>query len=109
MSTNLYKYLIRHIDFNIDVNFVKEFYDIQKQKSKYNVDIYVVSKWLDAKVENLIDTLKKNYMEGEDYIVKIGDKIKKRKWGGSKKKSYYLTSECFKLLTLRSHAKNAEK
>jgi hypothetical protein len=78
-STDLYKYLIRHIDFDIDANFVKEFYHIQKNKYKYkyNVDIEVISKWLNAKVENLIDTLKKNYIENEDYIVKSSNVTKK--------------------------------
>lgn len=85
MNNNLYKYLIKHIDFDIDDKFVKEFYNIQKNKNKYNVDIDVVSKWLGAKVENLIDTLKTNYIESEDYIVKIGHKTKKKSWGGSKK------------------------
>ena len=57
----------------------------------------------------MIDTLKKNYIECSDYIIKSGNKTKKNKWGGSKKKSYYLTSDCFKLLSLRSRADNAEK
>ena len=48
--------------------------------------------------------IKNSYIEGEDYIVKIGTK----KWGGSEKKLYFLTSECFKLLVLRSHAEKAE-
>lgn len=108
-NTNLYTYLIKHIDFDIDIDFVKDFYHIQKNKTKYNVDLDLVVKWLDAKRENLIDTLKSNYEENDDYIVKIGVKSKKNDWGGSKKKSYYLTSECFKLLSLRSNAKNGEK
>lgn len=69
----------------------------------------IVSEWLEAKVENLIYTLKKSYNENDDYVVKIDVKPKEKGHGGSKKKTYFITSECFKLLALSSNAKNGEK
>lgn len=106
---NLYNYLLKHIDFDVDKQFIKQFYEIQKNKSRYNVDLDDVVKWLDVKSESMIDTLKLSYQENEDYVVKLNAKPKKKNLGGSEKKSYYVTSECFKLLALRSRAKNGEK
>jgi hypothetical protein len=43
---NLYKYLLRHIDFDIDHEFVKEFYKIQKNKTKFKVNVDQIAVWL---------------------------------------------------------------
>jgi phage anti-repressor protein len=105
----MYEYLIKHIDFDIDKEFVKQFYQIQKNKSEFNVDVDVVADWLEAKTENLVDTLKYSYKENEDYIVKLDVKPKNKNHGGSKKKSYFISSECFKMLALNSNSKNGKK
>ena len=106
---DLYDYLPKHIDFDIDDKFIEEFYAIQKNKSKYNIDLDIVADWLGANIDNLIQTLKSGYRENEDYVVKLNAKPKKKDIGGSEKKSYFITSICFKLIAFRSNAKNGNK
>lgn len=45
ITMNLFKYLIKHIDFDIDKKFVEQFYQIQKNKyKKTNPDL--MSIWI---------------------------------------------------------------
>jgi len=101
--------MLKHINFDVDRAFIKQFYEIQKNKSEYNVDLDTVADWLGADVDNLIRTLKHSYEENEDYIVRLNAKPKKKDLGGSEKKSYFLTSDCFKEVALSSKAKNGVK
>lgn len=106
---NLYNYLIKHIDFEIDRDFVKQFYVIQKNKSRFNVDLDTAIEWLETDIKNMKKTLKRSYTINEDYIIVENAKPKKVDKGGSAKRTYYLTSECFKLIALRSKTENGEK
>lgn len=87
--------------------FIEQIKILSQSSDTYCIDLDLIADWLGAKIENLIDTLKRNYIEKDDYIVKLGVKPKVKNIGGSEKKSYYVTLECFKLLASRSNAKNA--
>jgi len=70
----------------IPKKFIEQFNSMLSDKSKYNVDLDVVAEWLEARVENLVATLKNSYQENEDYIVKLNSKAKKKIWVEVRKK-----------------------
>jgi hypothetical protein len=85
---SLYDYLIKHIKINVDKKFIKKFYQIQKRKGIFKIDLDIVVGWLNVKLDNLIFTLKKTYIKDQDYIITTETK-KEKKWGGHLKKKYY--------------------
>ena len=122
----------------INKDFIKDFFGIQKNKAHekykpFTIDLDDIAFWLDAKKGNLKDTLIKNYLNKFDYIIEksigkyddIDDKslllvnhnqkddvfttTKITDQGGHNKELILLTSDCFKMLCMRSKTKKANK
>ena len=120
-------FLIKESKINKD--FIKDFFGIQKNKvyEKYQpvtINLDDIAFWLDAKKGNLKDTLIRNYLNKFDYIIKPIEKIslldeqkrsdniisnKYSDKGGQNKELILLTSECFKMLCMKSNTKKANK
>ena len=118
---------------NINKDFIKDFFGIQKNKvyekyKPFTIDLDDIAYWLDTKKGNLKDTLLNNYLNKFDYIIELNvsdskslllsnqkqntDELvskKIRDQGGSNKELILLTSECFKMLCMRSKTKKANK
>ena len=127
----LEEFLIKESKINKD--FIKDFFGIQKNKvyekyKPFTIDLDDIAFWLDAKKGNLKNTLIKNYLNKFDYIIEIHDidhKIllipnqkqtmngvtsnKISEQGGHNKELILLTSDCFKMLCMRSKTKKANK
>jgi len=127
----LEKFLIKESKINKD--FIKDFFGIQKNKvyekyKPFTIDLDDIAYWLDAKKGNLKDTLIKNYLNNIDYIIESydddggnflllpnqkqkihGNASNKNDQGGHNKELILLTSECFKMLCMRSKTKKANK
>lgn len=132
----LEKFLINESKINKD--FIKDFFGIQKNKvyekyKPFTIDLDDIAFWLDAKKGNLKDTLIKNYLNKFDYIIEesneniddndakillmanqkqtLDGKSSKKitDQGGHNKELILLTSECFKMLCMRSKTKKANK
>ena len=124
----------------INKEFIKNFFGIQKNMlyEKYKpfiIDLDDIAYWLDARKDNLKDTLTKNYLKKFDYIIissllveekhntSLQEKPdeqdipkslllvhqKQTRQGGQNKETILLTTECFKMLCMRSNTKKANK
>jgi hypothetical protein len=96
---------------DVDTAFIGDFIDIQngdKTHEPFKIDLDVVAKWLNTRKDDLKDTLKNSYVENVNYLV-IRVDPGQRKRGGHNKEIILLTSDCFKMLCMRSKTKNAEK
>jgi hypothetical protein len=110
----------------INKEFIKDFFGIQKNMlyEKYKpfiIDLDDIAYWLDAKKGNLKDTLIKNYLNKFDYIIISSLLVDQKqntslrvnpdqtKKGGQNKETVLLTTECFKMLCMRSNTKKANK
>jgi phage anti-repressor protein len=111
-------FLITHS--KINKTFIYDFFMIQKigKDSEYKpfiMDLELIAKWLDTGKKDLKDTLKASYIENIDYRVLGGDhnnlkKSKKSKnLGGRPSIKIYITSDCFKLLCMRSRTAKSEE
>ena len=118
----LEEFLIKESKINKD--FIKDFFGIQKNKvyekyKPFTIDLDDIAFWLDAGKGHLKNTLLKNYLNKFDYIIEIHDndliadrrkqKKEKNNRGGHNKELILLTSECFKMLCMRSKTKKANK
>ena len=110
----------------INKEFIKDFFGIQKNMlyEKYKpfiIDLDDIAYWLDARKDSLKDTLIKNYLTKFDYII-ISSLLVDQKQntslrvnpeqtnkGGQNKETILLTTECFKMLCMRSNTKKANK
>jgi hypothetical protein len=113
----------------INKEFIKDFFGIQKNMlyEKYKpfiIDLDDIAYWLDARKDSLKDTLIKNYLTKFDYIIissllvdqkqntllrEKPEELKQPKKGGQNKETILLTTECFKMLCMRSNTKKANK
>jgi phage anti-repressor protein len=85
-----------------------EFYDVSTTQTDHVVKLDAVAKWLHARKDTLVLTLKKSYKQHIDYIVtKPSDYVKKSPHANHYK-LYLLTPDCFKRLAMMSRSKNAE-
>ena len=112
---DLETFLINHS--KINKKFIIDFFGFQKIETyKINapfvIDLDDVSYWLESRKAHLKDTLLKSYNKLVDYkIINIEPLPPNRKRfinGGQNKEIILLTSECFKMLCLRSKTKKAE-
>ena len=112
---------------NINKDFIRDFFGIQKNKENekykpFTIDLDDIAYWLDAGKGHLKNTLLKNYLNKFDYIILqieyndnglLASKRKQKKdegnRGGHNKELILLTSECFKMLCMRSKTKKANK
>jgi hypothetical protein len=111
---------------NINKDFIKDFFGIQKNKAHekykpFTIDLDDIAFWLDAGKGHIKNTLVKNYLYNIDYTILDPDEEKlllasKRKQkneednrGGYNKELILLTSDCFKMLCMRSKTKKANK
>lgn len=93
----------------IDRSFIIDFFGIYdiKNRTNYNVDLDKLTTWLSVRKDTLKATLFESYIQNVDYkIIKLQNKGKR---GGQGKEQILLTSDCFKLLAMRSHSKKAER
>jgi len=96
---------------DVDVEFIKEFIEIRqgdKKHDPFRIDLDLMASWLNVNKRSLKDTLTTSYVEKVDYIL-LAPHLKQNKHGGSNKETILLTEDCFKLMTMRSGAKDAEK
>jgi len=114
----------------INKDFIKDFFGIQKNLlyEKYKpfiIDLDDIAFWLDARKDNLKETLTKNYLKKFDYIIisslrEKPDELDRLKslplvhqeqttQGGHNKETILLTIDCFKMLCMRSNTKKANK
>jgi phage anti-repressor protein len=111
-------FLITHS--KIDKTFIYDFFMIQKigKNSEYKpfiMDLELVAKWLDTGKKDIKDTLKASYIENVDYKVMGVDRnnLKKSKksknLGGRPSIKIYITTNCFKLLCMRSKTAKSEE
>lgn len=95
----------------INNKFIDDFfgmYDI-KNKESYSVDLDKMAKWLKIRKSTIKKTLLKTYIEDVDYMVNGIVKVKGSGSGGQNKETIMLTSDCFKLISMKSHSERAEK
>jgi len=116
MSDNLERFLINNSD--ISKEFISDFFGFQKKKlyeeyKPFTINLEDVAYWLETRKSKLKETLNSNYSINLDYISiknllpsngqqNVGS-------GGHNKKLVLLTSDCFKMLCMRSKTKKADK
>lgn len=98
---------------DVEIQFIRDFMNIQESdriRYPFNIDLEIVAKWLQTRKGDLKETLIKSYEEKIDYIILNIDleELKSRR-GGQNKERILLTNDTFKLLTLRSKTKLAER
>ena len=125
----LEEFLIKESKINKD--FIKDFFGIQKNKAHekykpFTIDLEDIAFWLDAGKGHIKNTLVKNYLYNIDYIIlnheydgkndenlllplKRTQKKEEDNRGGHNKELILLTSDCFKMLCMRSKTKKANK
>lgn len=117
-TDKLEKFLIEKS--NINKKFIIDFFGFQKKNIylKYKpfvIDLDDVAYWLNAVKGNLKDTIVESYTEMKDYMIVYDDllllkqKQNGNSQGGHNKEIILLTSECFKMLCLRSKTKKSEQ
>jgi len=92
----------------IDDKFIDDFTNLYdpKSTSKYPIDLDKLADWLHAPKGNLKKTLTDSYIKKIDYkIIKLPNK---GKIGGQGKEQILLTSDCFKMLIMKSQTKKSE-
>ena len=105
---------------NINKKFIIDFFGFQKKHIylKYKpfvIDLDDVAYWLNAVKGNLKDTIVESYAEMNDYMIISNDllllkqKQNGNSHGGHNKEIILLTSDCFKMLCLRSKTKKSEQ
>lgn len=99
----------------INKKFILDFFGFQKTNmykdyKPFVIDLDDVAYWLDTIKGNLKATLIESYSKISDYkiINKLAFGQPEAKYGGQNKEIILLTSECFKMLCLRSKTKKAE-
>lgn len=96
---------------DVDIEFIRDFLAIQNGDTTHDpfkIDLDIVTKWLNSRKHDLKNTLIQSYKNETDYILLRGRPEQKGR-GGSNKEIILLTSECFKMLCMRSKTKNSEK
>lgn len=109
---DLEEFLISHS--KINKKFIEDFFGFQKRNrikeyEPFNIDLEDVCFWLESRKDHLKKTLIESYSKNIDFII-----IKKAippKWeqGGHNNQFILLTSECFKMLCMRSKTKKADQ
>lgn len=96
---------------NVPTKFVDDFFSLYdpKDPSTFIVDLDTLTKWLGVKKTNLMDTLRKSYKKGEDYIEEKKPKLDMQySNGGNRNIQVTLTADCMKRLCMRSRSDKAE-
>jgi hypothetical protein len=105
----LLQFLKKYSD--VDVEFIQQFISIQKGDNlhvPFTIDLDLVSKWLKTKKDKLKKTLNKSYIVNIDFIL-LPPKVEQDTHGGHNKEVVLLTPDTFKMLTMKSHTKDAQK
>jgi len=112
----LESFLISNSD--ISKKFINDFFGFQKKKlyeeyKPFTINLEDVAYWLETRKSKLRETLNSNYSINLDYIsVKIllpPNGHQDAKHSGHNKKLVLLTTDCFKMLCMRSKTKKADK
>jgi phage anti-repressor protein len=113
---NLENFLIENS--KISKNFITDFFGFQK-KTLYNkyepfiINLEDIAFWLETRKTTLKETLSLYYSKNIDYIIVkslLQDNLQQiSNRGGHNKKLVILTSDCFKMLCMRSKTKKANK
>lgn len=108
----LLEFLKKHSD--VDIQFIEQFMKIREGDNlhyPFSIDLDVVIEWLKATKGKMKMTLEKTYTKNIDYIiVLLRSKVKQDiKHGGHNKEKIYITSDTFKMLTLKSKSPDAQK
>lgn len=90
--------------------FIDDFFGLYDFSNKYafSVDLDKLVKWLKTQKDGIKRTLSTSYIKDVDYIIEKNTG-KKTGSGGHNKETILLTSNCFKLLTMRSSTAKAEQ
>ena len=114
--SDLENFLIENSDIN--KKFITDFFGFQKKTlySKYDpfvIDLEDIAFWLESRKTTLKETLSLQYSKNIDFIVinnlKQDNMQQTLKQGGHNKKLVLLTSDCFKMLCMRSKTEKADK
>ena len=113
---DLENFLIENSD--ISKKFITDFFGFQK-KTLYNeyepfvIDLEDIAYWLESRKTTLKETLSSQYSKNIDYIIiknLLQDNMQQTlKQGGHNKKLVLLTSDCFKMLCMRSKTEKADQ
>lgn len=106
--TNLENFLISHS--KINKKFIKDFFGFQKRNKLKEYDPFIIDLedvcfWLEGRKDHLKDTLIDSYTKDFDYIIPF---IRKKAFGRPIE-VILLTSDCFKMLCMRSKTKKANQ
>jgi len=115
--SNLENFLLSHS--SINSKFIKDFFGFQKRSElkeyePFIIDLEDVVFWLEARKDHLKDTLIESYSKDLDFKILKITLPPKREIDVNKKKFYnketiLLTSDCFKMLCMRSKTKKANE
>ena len=106
---SLLNFLRKYSD--VDIDFIEDFIKIRegdKTHDPFRIDLDIMAKWLDARKDNLKNTLTESYKENVDYILLLVDQEQSGR-GGHNKEIILITEDCFKSMCMRSKTQNAEK
>lgn len=111
----LLPFLKKYSEFDID--FIKKFIEIRKGDNKYypfTIDLDTVATWLKTRKRKLKETLMRSYKKNIDYIVltdlaTLKGAAKSKGSGGHNKELVLLSPDTFKMMTMKSKTKEAEK
>lgn len=105
---------------NISKKFITDFFGFQKkilyeEYKPFKIDLNDIAYWLDTRKSDLKSLLIQYYSKNLDFIIIEQNSLPRDKSrqnigsGGHNKKLVLLTSDCFKMLCMRSKTKKAEK
>jgi phage anti-repressor protein len=109
VGTSVRDFLKRYT--TVPAAFVDELFDIVDENTPDTsmvIDIDKIAKWLGVRRENLIDTLRRTYVEDTDFTVK-GSSHPSHKKHANNYKEFLVNSRTFKELAMSSKGENAGK
>lgn len=97
---------------DIDVQFITEFLEIKKGDNlhaPFTIDLEIVAEWLKTRKRKLKETLSDSYQENIDYISIMPPRGHNGDKAGRNKETILLSPDTFKMLTMKSRTKDAQK
>ena len=96
---------------NIPNQFIDDlfsFYDENTLQTDFVINLNAVSKWLAARKDTLMETLKRSYKIGIDYVITKNKTPHKKHPQSNNHKVVLITPDCFKRLCMLTRSKNGE-
>lgn len=96
---------------NIPNQFIDDlfsFYDENTLQTDFVIDMNVVAKWLEARKDTLMETLKRSYKQNIDYTITKKINPNKKQPHSNNHKQVLLTPDCFKRLCMLTRSSKGE-